>query len=74
MKIAFACQLVNRTVFVDGLDGLQHVLPVELPLQRIHRLAVPQPRVQIQVSTLHPHVDVAVGYFAADTYTSDVVT
>lgn len=50
-------------MFVDGLDSLQHVLPVELPLQRIHSFAVSQPSVQIQVSTLHQHVDVAVGYF-----------
>lgn len=55
-------------MFVDGLDGLQHVLPVELPLQWIYSFAVSQPRVQIQVSTLHQHVDVAVGYFTANTY------
>lgn len=53
------------TMFMNGLDGLQHVLPVELPLQWIHCFAVSQPSVEIQVSTLHQHVDVAVGYFTA---------
>lgn len=57
-------------MFVDGMDGLQHVLPVELPLQRIHSFAVSQPSVQIQVSTLHQHVDVAVGYFTGNTDTT----
>lgn len=57
-------------MFVDGVDGLQHVLPVELPLQRIHSFAVSQPSVQIQVSTLHQHVDVAAGNFTANTYTT----
>lgn len=55
-------------MFVDGLDGLQHVLPVELPLQRFHSFAVSQPSVQIQVSALHQHVDVAAGNFTANTY------
>lgn len=54
-------------MFVDGMDGLQHVLPVEHPFVRIHSFAVSQPCVQIQVSTLHQHVDVAVGYFTANT-------
>lgn len=52
-------------MFVDGLDGLQHVLPVQLSLQRIHGGAFLQPPVQIQVSALHQHVYIAAGYLAA---------
>lgn len=55
----------TRTVLVDGVDGLQHVLPVELPLKRVDGFAVSQPGVQIQVAALHQHVDIAVGYFTA---------
>lgn len=53
------------TIFVDGLDGLQHVLPVQLPLQWIHSAAFLQPPVQIQVAALHQHVYIAAGYFTA---------
>lgn len=62
------CELVSnrvQTMFVDGLDGLQHVLPVELPLQWVHSLTVSQPSVQVQVPTLHQHINVAVCYFTA---------
>lgn len=48
-------------MFVDGVHSLQHVPPVSLPVQRFDSLAVAQPGVQIQVSTLHQHVDVAAG-------------
>lgn len=49
------------TMFMNGLDRFQHVLPVELPLQRVDcALAVPQPGVEVQASILHQHVDVAV--------------
>ena len=51
----------NPTMLVDGMHCLQHVLPVELPLKGKDRLAVPYPSVQVQVPTLHQHVDVAVG-------------
>lgn len=50
---------------MDGLDGLQHVLPVQLPLQWIHSAAFLQPPVQIQVAALHQHVYIAAGYFTA---------
>lgn len=53
------------TIFVDGLDGLQHVLPVQLSLQWIHSSAFLQPPVQIQVSALHQHVYIAAGYLTA---------
>lgn len=52
-------------MFVDGLDGFQHVLPVQLSLQWIDRGAFLQPPVQIQVSALHQHVYVAAGYLTA---------
>lgn len=52
-------------MFVDGLDGLQHVLPVQLSLQWIHSGAFLQPPVQIQVSALHQHVYIAAGYLTA---------
>lgn len=54
------------TVLVDGVHRIQHVLPVELPLQRDDGLAVPQPRVQVQAPALHQHVDVAVCDFTAE--------
>lgn len=62
------------TVFVDGVDSLQHVRPVELPLYWFHTLAVSQPRVQIQLSALHQHVDVAVSYFTTDTQEDEQIT
>lgn len=63
----------KSTVAVDGVDGLQHVPPVELPVQWSHSFAVPQPSVQIQVPTLHQHVDVAVCYFTGNTKTNVIV-
>lgn len=61
------------TVFVDGLHRLQHVRPVELPLQGIHSFAVSQPCVQIQVTTLHQHIDVAVGYLTINAFIGRLV-
>lgn len=52
-------------MFVYGLDGLQHVLPVQLSLQWIHSATFLQPPVQIQVSALHQHVYIASRYFTA---------
>lgn len=60
-------------MFVDSLHSLQHVLPVKLPLQGIYSFAVSQPSVQIQVTTLHEHIDVAVGYLTAKKFTSTLI-
>ncbi len=52
-------------MFVDGVHCLQHVPPVALPVQRVDGLAVAQPGVEIQVTALHQHVDVAAGDLTA---------
>lgn len=63
----------KQTMFVDSLHSLQHVLPVKLPLQGIYSFAVSHPSVQIQVTTLHEHIDIAVGYLAVNTFTSTLL-
>lgn len=48
------------TMPVDSLHCLQHVPPVELSFQGVDSLAIAKPRVEVQVATLHQHIDVAV--------------
>lgn len=48
------------TMFMNCLDGFQHVPPIELPLQGVDDLALAKPGVEVKVPTLHQHVDVAV--------------
>lgn len=62
--ILYKCpELFKNTMFMDCVNSLQHIFPIALSFQWIHLFFLFKPAIEINISTLHYHVDMLISDF-----------